>query len=71
MKVTITADPAKVAEHLDEQGSTVVIDDIDPDGTKIDGYLEDVIDAVLKTASFEFDREDIEVAKVYHFPQVD
>lgn len=70
MKVKITADSNLVAKHLDEQGSTVVIGDVDPDGTMVDGILEDVIDAVLATATFEFDREDVEVATVLHFPQV-
>lgn len=71
MKVKVTADSVKVAARLDEQGSTVVIGDVDPDGTMVDGILEDVIDAVLATATFEFDRDDVELARVLHFPPVD
>lgn len=70
MKVKVTADSAKVAARLDEQGSTTV-GEVNQDGTWVDGVLEDVIDAVLATATFEFDREDVELARVLHFPPVD
>jgi len=65
MQVTIKVDPEKVAFRLMDKSTYV-----DIEGDVIDGSFEDALSAVISALEFEFDREDVELAAVLQFPEL-
>jgi len=43
---------------------------VDIEGDVIDGSFEDALSAVISALEFEFDREDVELAAVLQFPEL-
>lgn len=66
MRVNVSIDTDKVAAAV--EGTGTFVEPVVKGVYFVDGYMQHVVDAVIKNLEFSFDRDDAELGQVIQFP---